>query len=205
MEKKKRDSIFLAVALVVLVLAIWFAFLRGGRTASPTSQPAVAPGGQPATPGQPGKDPSGTQAAAAVPVQPPSHNPFTPLAGTAVGTAAPGGYRSPGPMPTIGPLVLPNSPSAPMMTVSPFPEPIAPGTQMAAAPAVAPEPPPAKLALTGIIYGRPAVAILRRGEERYIVRPGEPVEDYRLAAVGHGEVVLVSSHGKLRLTLGGRL
>jgi hypothetical protein len=75
---------------------------------------------------------------------------------------------------------------------------VTPGT-----PAPPAEPP---LRLTGVIYGDPSMAIIRKGSQRYFVRPGDPVGSrYVVQSISQRRVVLATSQGTLSLDLTGRL
>jgi len=87
------------------------------------------------------------------------------------------------------------------------------GSQVSAAPEEKPAEPAAEeekqpspaLRLTGIVAGRPALAIIRDNGERYFVRVGDQVGDrYRVRAIGRQEVVLVGPQGEVILAMGGR-
>lgn len=59
--------------------------------------------------------------------------------------------------------------------------------------------------LTGIVNGKPNVAILRQDDRRYFVKVGDTVGDgYRVKAIGNQQVVLVGQQGKVTLRMGGR-
>jgi hypothetical protein len=75
-----------------------------------------------------------------------------------------------------------------------------------APPTAEPAPVPDKaLTLTGIVEGKPAVAIIRQEDQRYFVRVGDQVgEQYRVKAIGRQEVALVGPEGKVILRMGGR-
>jgi hypothetical protein len=61
------------------------------------------------------------------------------------------------------------------------------------------------LRVTGIIEGNPTVAILRKGEARYIVQTGDPVLGYVVESISGRRVVLAAGGEKKSLFLGGRL
>lgn len=64
-------------------------------------------------------------------------------------------------------------------------------------------PPPGVLWLSGVIQGKPKLAVLRRGENRYLVREGETVEDrYRVTAISADSVTLQQGSRRQTLRLG---
>jgi len=65
-------------------------------------------------------------------------------------------------------------------------------------------PPPAVLRLTGVVGGEQKLALLRRGESRYLVRVGDTVESgYRVAKITDAAVVLQKGRRTRTLRLGG--
>jgi len=112
---------------------------------------------------------------------------------TAAG-AAPEGNRNP----FAAPGTVPVAPE-------PGAEPSAAGPETAA-PTTEPTPASDKaLTLTGIVEGKPAVAIIRQEDQRYFVRAGDQVGDhYRVQAIGRHQVTLVGPEGKVILRMGGR-
>ena len=63
----------------------------------------------------------------------------------------------------------------------------------------------ASFTLTGIVNGKPNVAILRQDDRRYFVKVGDTVGDgYRVKSIGSQQVVLVGQQGKVTLRMGGR-
>jgi hypothetical protein len=64
-------------------------------------------------------------------------------------------------------------------------------------------PPPNVLWLSGIIQGSPKLAVIRRGEERYMVREGESVGGaYRVSKITASAVTLQRGRRTLLLRLG---
>lgn len=61
------------------------------------------------------------------------------------------------------------------------------------------------LRVTGIIEGDPTIAILRKGDARYIVRVGDPVQGYVVESISGRRVVLAAGGERRSLFLGGRL
>jgi len=193
------------------MIALYLTFRPGtppaqAKTEVSASVSAVAPA--PAAPPAPAVQ---VQVAAPVPMSEggttAGRNPFTPVVAM-VRAATPTG--SPPPVNTAAPL-LPLPPIRPM-SLELFGS--APGSGDVTAGIITPgEPGQAvkpTLQLTGIIYGDPSVAILRKGEKRYFVRPGDPVGSrYVVQSISHRRVVLAdvgTPHGTpLQLDLTGRL
>jgi len=79
------------------------------------------------------------------------------------------------------------------------------GEETAGRPAEGGEAQASVLSLTGIVAGKPAVAIIREDGQRYFVKVGDQVGDrYRVQAIGRQEVVLAGQQGKVTLRMGGR-
>ncbi len=140
-----------------------------------------------ATPGAPLISPS--IAALMAPVSPPERDPFLPV------IAPPrSGYSTP--VRTIRRL---GHPSAPDPLVLPPLTPTVPGQ---------PPPFPATrdanaLALTGIIVGTPSMAIMRRGQDHFIVQPGSELPGkVRVQAVTRNTVTLKDGNRQYTLRLG---
>ena len=79
----------------------------------------------------------------------------------------------------------------------------APGPQPAAQPSGSEAEKPS-LTLTGVVNGRPNVAIIRQDDRRYFVKVGDTVGDYRVKTIANQQVVLVGAQGKVTLRMGGR-
>jgi hypothetical protein len=61
-------------------------------------------------------------------------------------------------------------------------------------------PPPGVLWLSGVVQGNPRVAVLRRGESRFVVKEGDIIEDrYRVSEIGKNTITL--KHGSRSRTL----
>lgn len=61
------------------------------------------------------------------------------------------------------------------------------------------------LTLTGILSGKPTMAVLRENDQRYFVKVGDIVGDgYRVQAINSQQVILAGQQGKLILRMGGR-
>jgi hypothetical protein len=213
MDKRRKELIFLGAGLLVLLAALYFTFKPSTRAAQavPQSQ-AAAPATESAAP---------TAAAPSAQISPApapllasesatsaGRNPFAPAVSNQA-AAAPQGAPPPmmtamaRPLPPIQPMPLrlfgPDaSAAAPTAPASPQP-----GVSTPAAAAPPAEPP---LSLTGVIYGDPSMAIIRKGSQRYYVRPGDPVGGrYIVRSISNRRVVLASSQGTLSLDLSGRL
>ena len=64
-------------------------------------------------------------------------------------------------------------------------------------------PPPGVLWLSGVIQGEPRLALLRRGNNRYLVREGDTVEGkYRVGGISANSVVLLRGARRQTLRLG---
>lgn len=64
-------------------------------------------------------------------------------------------------------------------------------------------PPPGVLWLSGVIQGEPRVALLRRGESRYVVREGDTFEErYRVVTISSNSVTLERGGKKQTLRVG---
>jgi len=203
MDKRRKELLFLAVGLVILLAALYFTFKPSTPAAQATTQspPAAAPVAT--APTQPSAEiqPSAVPIPASEGGTTPGRNPFTPVI-AAQPAVTPSSAPPPmltalrsGPLPPIQPMPLQLfSPSG----AAPDPGVITPG-----APAPPAEPP---LRLTGVIYGDPAMAIIRKGAQRYFVRPGDPVGSrYMVQSISQRRVVLAGSQGTLSLDLTGRL
>jgi hypothetical protein len=71
------------------------------------------------------------------------------------------------------------------------------------APAQPSGPPPGILWLSGVIQGGPRVAVLRRGESRFVVKEGDIIEDrYTVSQIENNSIVLKQGSRKLTLRVG---
>ena len=211
MDKQRKELLFLGVGLAVLLAALYFTFKPSARPAQATTQ---APAQETATAtAQAPEQPAAQVQPSAAPIPmsqggtTPGRNPFTPVI---VAAAAAPPHNAPPPMLTaMGPRPLP--PIEPM-SLRLFPQPGAPPATGVMTPTAGPQPgaptptadPP--LRLTGVIYGNPSMAIIRKGDKRYFVRPGDPVGSrYSVQSISQRQVVLASSQGTLSLELTGRM
>lgn len=206
MDKRRKEILVLAGGLVVLLVALYCTFRPSAPAAQATPRTA-APAAMVAT----AKTTAAPEAQAAVtPTADPvsdttaGRNPFRPVIATAR-VAAP--ITSPPPVTRLARLTTP-----PLMPLRPVA--ITPfsgnglGGEVSRTPVITPTNRPAEepLALTGIVYGDPSIAIIRKGSQRYFVRPGDTVEGrYTVQSVAQRRVILVSSHGALSLDLTGRM
>jgi hypothetical protein len=134
----------------------------------------------------------------------PDRNPFSPVVAP-VRAAAPTGSPPPMTMAALPRFNLPPIEPIALSMGAAETGPGAPPSSGMMSPATA-SPADSPLRLTGVIYGDPAIAILRKGERRYYVRPGDPVGDlYVVQSISQRRVVLASSQGTLSLDLTGRL
>jgi len=209
MDKRRKELVFLGAGLLVLLAALYFTFKPSTRAAQavpqrPAAPPAAAAPAQPSAQIQPSPEPSlVTESATSA-----DRNPFAPAVASQV-AAAPHG--APPPMMTAMARPLPPIQPMPLRLFGPGSEPGAAPTPASSTPGVItprPAAPPAEppLCLTGVIYGDPSMAILRKGAQRYYVRPGDPVGGrYIVRSISYRRVVLASSQGTLSLDLSGRL
>jgi hypothetical protein len=199
MDKRRKELALLAVGALVVLIALFLTFRP--RTQPAAAQPPAAPAQvaqpkpqpklQAAKPGQ--AEPALVQSGAPTTT---GRDPFRPVFIAQVGPVegAPGS-GSLAASAVFKPGVLPPFPISGFLGGS---APTAPG----AAPVKAEEP----LRLTGIVHGDPAVAVLRKGEKRFIVSIGDPVDNqYVVKSISDGRVVLASGEKRLSLTLGGRM
>jgi hypothetical protein len=204
MEGRRKEVLLLVLAVLALGVALYTFRGKPAPTSpapvaekpegtAPAKEPAasLAGGREGEQAGTPGTAPTAGAAGA-------QRNPFvapgaeiaaaqmTPKAGTPKATAS-AAVGSAGAIPTAG------GEPGPAPAGQPGGQP-APGT-------------PAKAAftLTGIVNGKPNVAILRQDDRRYFVKVGDAVGDgYRVKAIGSQQVVLVGQQGKVTLRMGGR-
>jgi hypothetical protein len=178
MRSRGKDILLLAVALVALVVAVYT--FRGKPR--PTVPPPPAP-----------EQPADQETASAT--QEGAEQPEEALAGTADRNP----FSAPGAAPAAG-ITVEAGPSAAEEGV---------GEETAGRPTegaeAAGEAQASALSLTGIVAGKPAVAIIRDNGQRYFVKVGDQVGDrYRVQAIGRQEVVLAGQQGKVTLRMGGR-
>jgi hypothetical protein len=200
MEGRRKEVMLLILAVVALGVAVWT--FRGKPAPPPPAAVAKADGeakpgddgkqAQDTTPEAPvgqGSQAGGVTAGAAPAGQ--QRNPFaTPGGGEgAPVAAAPSGAAKPpaGEQPAAtGPIT---GPGQPVTGTPPLPE----GSEGS------------KLTLSGVVEGKPTVAILRQDDKRFFVKVGDQVGDgYRVQSIRGQQVVLVSAQGKLVLRMGGR-
>ena len=217
MDKRRKELLFLGAGLLILLVALYFTFKPSTPAAQATAQaPATSP--EDAAPGAPSA-PAGPSAQIApsnapVPMSEggttAGRNPFTPVVSTSVALAPKGSppplmtaMRAPS-LPPIEPMRLQLfQPGGAAAGMGPSGGGQAPGVIQPDAVKQPVDPP---LRLTGVIYGNPSMAIIRKGDKRYFVRPGDPVGNrYVVQTISHRRVVLASSQGTLSLDLTGRL
>ena len=207
MDKRRKELLFLAAGLAILLVALYSTFKPATRTA--TAQPPA--GATPAATAQAAAEPSAQIQPSGAPIPmseggtTDGRNPFRPVIATQ--PAAPPGSAPPPPPTMIAALS-----TRPLPPIEPMPlQLFGPGGGSPPGPSVltpGPQAPPAEPAwhLTGVIYGDPSMAIIRKGAKRYFVRPGDPVGGrYVVQSISHRRVVLASDEGTLQLDLTGRL
>jgi hypothetical protein len=204
MDKRRKELLFLGAGLAVLLAALYFTFKPSTRPAQATTQP---PGSRTVAVADSSGQASAQIEPSAVPIPmsqggtTAGRNPFTPV--IAARTASAPRSAPPAMVAALPPTRLPPIEPMPLQLFGPPDEPSAPGV---ITPAPEPTPAEAPLRLTGVIYGDPSMAIIRKGDKRYFVRPGDPVGNrYMVQSIARRQVVLASSQGTLRLDLTGRL
>jgi len=211
MDKRRKEVVFLATALVVLLLAVGLQ-LRSGSTPAPAAAKAptaaAAQAAQPTAPAPAAATPV-VVVAQVKPVGPASgRDPFSAPGSVASKPSRPGVRVASLPMPSFNfPPLRVNSvpPVTPVFGGMLTAQPVAPAANPqpnAATPASAPvstEP-----RLVGLVSGEAPMAIIRQGERRYYPRVGDTVGDYQVQEISARRVVLSSTKGTLSLSLGGR-
>lgn len=196
MGTRRKEILLLVLAVLMLGVAVWtfrpkpapapVATAAAPGAAKPSEGPAA--GAKPGEQGgakQEGATEEGAQEGSAAKGAP--RNPFT-APGAPTASAAPSGK---GAEPASGQpeAGAAGPPSAGEPTAAAQPE----GQQKSA------------MTLTGILSGRPTMAILRQNDQRYFVKVGDVVGDgYRVEAISSQQVVLAGQQGKLILRMGGR-
>jgi hypothetical protein len=224
MDKQKKELILLTVGLVAIGLAVYFTFrpkapAAAPENAAPTASKAAAPAqppGQETQKAEAGREErqAGTAAekqapkqvsavATDEPLSKPGRDPFQgPDFASASPAAAGGAAASMRPAGASGSAQrIPPLPVVPPLSL--IASAIAGGAQPPLGFAAAPQ---EKLRVTGIIQGDPNVAILRKGERRFIVREGDPVgSQYTVTKISARRVVLsAGEHDQVILYLSGR-
>jgi hypothetical protein len=125
------------------------------------------------------------------------------------GSASPGKSAAPDPATSAAAQVAGQSKSkptldreaAPRYPLPPFPAPdTAPGGTGVAEASTGPA--PDVLWLSGVIQGNPKLALLRRGEKRYLVKEGGTFESYRVVKIGSNSVTIQRGSRKRTLRVG---
>lgn len=188
MEGRRKEVLLLVLAVVALGVAVW---TFRGKSAPPPPVAVAQPAGEKDADKEAKLDggqateavaPAATKAGEAGGAGAQQRNPFT----------APGGEGvAPSPaVPTTEPAT--GTPPAPAETQAGTP-PLPDGSEKPS------------LSLTGIVDGKPTVAILRQDDKRFFVKVGDQVGDgYRVQSIRGEQVVLVGQQGKLVLRMGGR-
>ncbi|MFB3880594.1 MAG: hypothetical protein ACE149_04985 [Armatimonadota bacterium] len=189
-RKDKTKIIVLATVLVAVwvVIGIRFAVLSAKHKASlARSQSARAGAPQtpsPATPAAPGTSPALRLAALVAPVAPPTRDPFRPLIASrssvvsAVQEPTSQRRRSSTETPAVTLPPMPGSESAPRTGD--------------------------RLQLTGIIQGTPSTAVLRLGDDHFVVKEGDVLDSsLRVQKITSTTVVLRDGRSSYTLRIGG--
>jgi hypothetical protein len=183
MRSRGKDILLLVVALVALVVAVYT--FRSKPKPAPAAPVQAAPE-QAAAQEESATTPEEAEQEPGEEPGPTDRNPFS-----APG-AAPAVTDRTGVTSEEGPTTPGEAPGEAATALQPGSEPASGG-------------PTAALSLTGIVAGRPAVAIIREDGQRYFVKVGDQVGDrYRVQAIGHQDVVLAGPQGKVILRMGGR-
>lgn len=198
MDKRRKELLFLGAGLAILLVALYSTFKPATRTA--TAQPPA--GAAPAATAQAAAQPSAQIQPSGAPIPmseggtTDGRNPFRPVIATQPAAPPP-------------PTMIAALSTRPLPPIEPMPlQLFGPGGGSPPGPSVLTPGPPAEPPwhLTGVIYGDPSMAIIRKGARRYFVRPGDPVGGrYVVQSISHRRVVLVSDEGTLQLDLTGRL
>lgn len=220
MEKRHKELILFAVAIVVLALMVVMTLGRGkGKPATPrpagakttveVAQRDSAPPGDAAdevvSAGDEDEGPM-LPYQGNIAVQPRHRDPFIPTVD--VGRAAKGSAASqssprvvapvPGKRPEPFPFSLPSFGGLFGASIKPV-EPNGGPT------AVSPQPAAEPLVLTGIVAGPPSVAIFRRADKRFFVKPGDYFAGCRVVEISAQRVALVRGGKHHSVFLGGKL
>lgn len=200
MEGRRKEVLLLALAVAALGLALY----TFRSKPAPTAAPAPAAGTQEAT--KTGTESGGPSAAGTEGEEQVKATPGTAAAGEQRNPfAAPGGAAGSAAMPagTQKPTTAKAQASAAAAATGVEPP---PGPQPGAPAQPTPEQPEKpSLTLTGIVNGKPNVAILRQDDQRYFVKVGDTVGgNYRVQSIGSQQVVLSGQQGKVILKMGGR-
>ena len=189
----RRETIILALAAVILLAGIYLlAVGRRGSAPAPVAPAAATSEERPVGPvSAAATEAEGELAEEASQGTAQARNPFTsPVGASAAATAS--AEPSESQEATAGPVSTP--PAFGEGVIGPAP--------------VTPAASPPKLTLTGILSGKKPLAVLRYGEERFLVREGEAIHspsEYVVKSIRSGQVLLVGKEGKLVLNLqGGR-
>jgi len=193
MDKRRKELALVAVGALVVLVALFLTFRP--RTQPAAAQPPAtaaakaAPGGekpQPQVAKREDAKPVVIESGAATSA---GRDPFRPIV-VAKANFVPGPMAS-----SATPPATTGLPPLPVF-VGQAP----PGGPVGAVPAVEP------LRLAGVVQGNPSVAVLRKGNQRFIVTIGDPVDSqYTVKSISDGRVVLAKGEKTLSLTLGGRM
>jgi hypothetical protein len=188
--------ITLGSAFLLVVAGIALCCFSGGRgaTAIPQAERRASSGG----PRQPAR--AGLQAAK------PVSAPEAQQPGAATAGSASREQTAPSPSPTSPAAPArtqtrraPQQEAAPRYPLPPFPPPeFAPAGAAEASPGPAPD----VLWLSGVIQGNPKLALLRRGEKRYLMKEGGTFESYRVVKIGANSITIQRGSRKQALRVG---
>jgi hypothetical protein len=194
---RRKDLLLFVLAVVALVVAI-YTFRRPAAPTTAKAAPAATTQAQDKA-GVEGdkKAREGTAAAGALSRAGTMRSPFEgPAAGAGAETA-----QKPAPAektPTVAPQPpLPTGAAPSGAKPLPTPTEAPPATKQG-------DDSKQTLTLNGILAGKQAMAVIRQGEQRYYVKAGEEVGQYRVKSISQKEVVLVGKAGNVTLRMGGR-
>ena len=197
MKHDKRDRVKILV-LAVILIALWVfigirfvllskernAKLRAEREATTAAQPGATstPSGPTSQPQQP-LSPALRLAALVAPVSPPKSDPFRPLIAPRFGSSA-------------QPAAAEKQPTEREEQQPPPVLPPLPSSEQGGG--------KASLQLTGIILGTPSTAVLRLGNDHYVVREGDVLQDsLRVQKITKTTITLRDGRAVYTLRLGG--
>jgi len=219
MEKRRKELILLSVGAVVVAVALYMTFKPRAQSASAQTLAKTTAVSTPAAgPTQSGEVPSvsgakqGDQAASAAEPKAvkgtPGRDPFVPRVPTVVarasGASANKAWQLP-PRQTVAMSPLTPAPISVMPLQLPgTPPPLAGQQARPAQTAQAAAQQDNRLRVTGIIYGDPMVAIVRKGPARWVVQPGDSAGGGVVESISGRQVVLVAGGRRTYLFLEGR-
>jgi hypothetical protein len=217
MEKRRKELILLSVGAVILAVALYMTFKPRAQSASAQTSaktPAVStteagPTQSDEAPNMSGAKQADEAASAAEPKAArgaPGRDPFVPRVPTVVarvpGASANKPWQLLPPRQTVAMSPLTPATFSVMPIGLPGTAPPLAGQQARPAQAAAQQ--DNRLRVTGIIYGDPTVAIIRKGPARWVVQPGDSAAGYTVESISGRRVVLAAGGRRTDLFLEGR-